>query len=106
MSRCMIGLSWVAVWVVLFTVVVPTAPRRAVLAALVSVSPVSVTVGLMIASGASALRLDPGQFFFGLVFPYLPVVGMAYVAARVVSYPGREATRARELGSSSLEAKL
>src|SRR3989442_5153866 len=26
------GLSWVAVWVVLFTVVVPTAPRRAVLA--------------------------------------------------------------------------
>ena len=32
-----LGLSWVAVWVVLFTVVVPTTPRRAVLAALASV---------------------------------------------------------------------
>src|SRR6478672_3312817 len=28
--RGMLGLSWVAVWVVLFTVVVPTSPRRAV----------------------------------------------------------------------------
>src|SRR5437763_4778295 len=93
MSRGMIGLSWVAVWVVLFTVVVPTAPRRAVLAALVSVSSVSVTVGLMIASGASALRLDPGQFFFGLVFPYLLVVRMAYVGARVADHRGAEGTR-------------
>src|SRR5438445_339749 len=38
------GLSWVAVWIVLFTVVVPTAPRRAVLAALASVRPVPVTI--------------------------------------------------------------
>src|SRR5439155_2014258 len=75
----MMGLSWVAVWIVLFTVVVPTAPRRAVLAALASVSSVPVIIGLMIASGTTSLRLDPGQFFFGLVFPYLLVVGMAYV---------------------------
>jgi len=34
MHRGMLGLSWVAVWIVLFTVVVPTSPRRAVLAAL------------------------------------------------------------------------
>src|SRR2546422_11149327 len=38
------GLSWVAVWIVLFTVVVPTPPRRAVLAALASVSSVPVTI--------------------------------------------------------------
>src|SRR5882724_7770344 len=30
MHHGMLGLSWVAVWIVLFTVVVPTAPRRAV----------------------------------------------------------------------------
>src|SRR5690349_1837212 len=30
MHRGMIGLSWVAVWILLFTVVVPTSPRRAV----------------------------------------------------------------------------
>src|SRR5438874_656254 len=102
----MMGLSWVAVWIVLFTVVVPTPPRRAVLAALASVSLVPVIIGLMMASGTTSLRLDPGQFFFGLVFPYLLVVGMAYVGARVVYHLGTEVKRARELGSYSLEEKL
>ena len=64
-----LGLSWVAVWVVLFTVVVPTSPRRALLAALASVSSVPVIIGLSIATGTTSLRLDPAQFFFGLVFP-------------------------------------
>jgi len=102
----MMGLSWVAVWVLLVTVVVPTSPRRAVLAALASVSSVPVVIGFMIASGATSLRLDPGQFFFGLVFPYLLVVGMAYVGARVVHNLGTEVKRARELGSYRLEEKL
>jgi len=101
-----LGLSWVAVWVVLFTVVVPTRPRRAVLAALASVSAVPVIIGLMMASGASSLRLVPEQFFFALVFPYLLVVGMAYVGARVVYQLGTEVKRARELGSYRLEEKL
>src|SRR5213595_3107082 len=100
------GLSWVAVWIVLFTVVVPTAPRRALLAALASVSSVPVTIGLMMLSGATSFGLDPAQFFFGLVFPYLLVVGMAYVGARVVYYLGTEVKRARELGSYRLEEKL
>ena len=85
----MLGHSWVAVWTVLFTVVVPTTPRRAMLAALASVSAVPVVVGLVIASGATSFRPDPGQFFFWLVFPYLLVVGMAYVGARVVYGLGR-----------------
>ena len=101
-----LGLSWVAVWVVLFTVVVPTSPRRALLAALTSVSSVPVIIGLLIASGATTLRLDPIQFFLGLVFPYLHVVGMAYVGARVVYQLGTEVKRARELGSYRLEEKL
>src|SRR5207245_4521912 len=100
------GLSWVAVWVVLFTVVVPTAPRRALLAALASVSSVPVVIGLLIASGTTSLRIAPAQFFFGLVFPYLLVVGMAYVGARVVYYLGTEVKRGRELGRYRLEEKL
>ena len=101
-----LGLSWVAVWVVLFTVVVPTAPRRALLAALASVSSVPVIIGLTIASGLTSLRIDPAQFFLGLVFPYLLVVAMAYIGARVVYYLGAEVKRARELGSYRLEEKL
>src|SRR2546425_10141489 len=67
MHRGMLGLSWVAVWVVLFTVVVPSSPRRAVVAALASVSSVPVIIGLTIASDTTSFRLDPAQFFFGLV---------------------------------------
>jgi hypothetical protein len=104
--RGFLGLSWVAVWVVLFTVVVPTRPRRALLAALASVSAVPVIIGLMMASGASSLRLQPAMFFFALVFPYLLVVAMAYVGARVVYHLGAEVNRARELGSYRLEEKL
>jgi len=106
MHRGMLGLSWVAVWIVLFTVVVPTSPRRALLAALASVSSVPVIVGLVMASGITSFRLDSAQFFFGLVFPYLLVVGMAYVGARVVYHLGTEVKRARELGSYRLESKL
>jgi eukaryotic-like serine/threonine-protein kinase len=101
-----LGLSWVAVWVVLFTVVIPTSPRRALFTALASVSSVPVTIGLVIASGGTTVRLDPGQFFFGLIFPYLLVVVMAYVGARVVYQLGTEVKRARELGSYQLEQKL
>jgi serine/threonine-protein kinase len=105
-QRGFLGLSWVAVWVVLFTVVVPTSPRRALLAALASVSSVPVVIGTMMATGATSLRIEPGRFFLGLVFPYLLVVGMAYVGARVVYYLGSEVKRARELGSYWLEEKL
>ena len=104
--RGFLGLSWVAVWVLLFTVVVPTPPRRAVLAALASVSSVPGTIGLQIATGGTSVRVNPEQFFFGLVFPYLLVVSMAYVGARVVYQLGTEVRRARELGSYRLEEKL
>ena len=104
--RGMLGLSWVAVWVVLFTVVVPTSPRRAALAALASVSAVSVIVALMITSGWTSFRIDPTEFFLGLVFPYLLVVAMAYVGARVVYHLRSEVKRAREIGSYCLEEKL
>jgi eukaryotic-like serine/threonine-protein kinase len=100
------GLSWVAVWTVLFTVVVPTRPRRALLAALATVSSVPVLVALVMASGRPGFRPDPGQFFFWFVFPYLLVVGMAYVGSRVVDALGTEVKRARELGSYQLEEKL
>jgi serine/threonine-protein kinase len=101
-----LGLSWVAVWTVLFTVVIPTPPRRAVIAALASVSAVPVIVGFGIASGVSTFDPDPAQFFFWLVFPYLLVVVMAYVGARVVYALGTAVTAARELGSYRLIERL
>jgi serine/threonine-protein kinase len=54
----------------------------------------------------TSLHLDPGLFFFSLVSPYLLVVCMAYVGARVVYALGTEVRKARELGSYHLEEKL
>ncbi len=95
-----------AVWTVLFTVVVPTKPRRALAAALASVSAVPVMIGSAMAAGYASFTPDPLEFFFGLVFPYLLVVVMAYVGARVVYTLGTEVSRARELGSYRLVERL
>jgi serine/threonine-protein kinase len=100
------GLSWVAVWTQLFTVVIPTPPRRAVVAALASVSAVPVIIGIEMLVYPFAIVASATHFFFGLVFPYLLVVVMAYVGARVVYSLGAEVSRARELGSYQLESKL
>ncbi|HJS47924.1 MAG TPA: serine/threonine-protein kinase [Gemmatimonadales bacterium] len=102
------GLSWVAAWTLVFTIVMPTPPRRALAAALLSASAVPVTVGVLIAMGRAPdpAPLGPAEFFFGFVSPYLLIVLMAWVGARVVYGLGAEVSRARELGSYRLEEKL
>ena len=105
-DRHWLGLSWVAVWTVLFTVVVPTRPRRALAAALASVSAVPVVLGYAIAADLTSFIPSPAQFFFGLVLPYLLVVAMAYVGAHVIYALGTEVSRARELGSYRLVERL
>ena len=49
---------------------------------------------------------EPWEFFIVFVFPYLGVVGMAYVGARVLFALGREVQKARELGSYRLLERL
>jgi serine/threonine-protein kinase len=96
-----LGLSWVAVWVMLFTVVVPTRPRLAVLTAALSLS----AIPAMYAVGGN-LSLNPEHFFFMLMFPYLIVLLMAYAGARVVYGLGTAVTKAREMGSYRLVERL
>jgi hypothetical protein len=101
-----IGLSWVSVWMLLFNVVVPTAPRYAVIAALAAVSSVPAMVLLSISLFPPVPRPDGVMISLAFVFPYVLVVIMAYVGARVVYSLGTEVTRARELGSYRLESRL
>ena len=101
-----IGLSWVAVWTLLFTVVIPTRPGRALLAVLASVSSVPVVIGFMVATQRTTFNPEPVQFFFWIVFPYLLTTIMAYVGARVVYTLGKAVTEARELGSYRLVERL
>src|SRR4030095_11370700 len=45
-----VGLSWVAVWVLLFSVAVPNSPRRTVIATLAAITSVPVVTGFVIAT--------------------------------------------------------
>jgi eukaryotic-like serine/threonine-protein kinase len=101
-----LGLSWVAVWVMCFTVVVPTRPRRAIATALAAVSSVPVIIAIGMVTIAPSLRPHPVEFFLWFIFPYLLVIVMASVGARVVYGLGTEVSRARELGSYKLVDRL
>src|SRR5262245_39783288 len=105
-AQSWVGLSWVSVWMLLFNVVVPTAPRYAVIAALLSVTSVPVMVLLSMSIFPPVWRPDGLMIFLAFGFPYILVVIMAYVGARVVYMLGAEVTRARELGSYRLESRL
>jgi serine/threonine-protein kinase len=101
-----IGLSWVSVWTLLFTIVVPASPRRSWLAALAASSGVPVMATVSMAVYPPVTRPSALQFFFAFVFPYLLVVVMAYVGARVLFALGNEVRKARELGSYRLLERL
>ena len=101
-----IGISWVAVWTLLFTIVVPASPRRSVLASLAASSSVPAMAAVSFAVYPPPLVLNIRQFFFVFVFPYLLVVVMAYVGARVLFALGHEVRKARELGSYRLLERL
>ena len=101
-----VGLSWVAVWILLFNVVVPTVPRYAVVAALLSVTSVPALVLTSMSMFPPAFRPSGVMIFIAFGLPYLLVVIMAYVGARVVYALGTEVKRARELGSYRLEELL
>jgi serine/threonine protein kinase len=101
-----LGLSWVTAWVMLFTIAVPTPPRTALVAALLSVSAVPVVFGVNNALGINDVALTAPQFFVGLILPNLLIVVMANTGARIVYGMGRAVREAREMGSYRLVEKL
>ncbi|HTV00030.1 MAG TPA: serine/threonine-protein kinase, partial [Luteitalea sp.] len=105
MRSPMAGLSWVAVWVLSFTVTVPSPPRWALFSALGSVSAVPLMVGASIAFGHTA-PIQPLRFALHIVVPYLLVVLIAYVGATLVYRLGVDLKRALDLGSYRLVERL
>jgi serine/threonine-protein kinase len=100
------GLSWVAVWMIGYTIVVPSRPGRALAAALASASSVPIVLGIAMSQGFVPFHLSPLQFVFAVIVPYLLVVGVAYIGARIVYSLGAELKRAQELGSYQLVERL
>jgi hypothetical protein len=100
------GLSWVAVWVLGFAVIVPTPPMRALVAAITSAGMVPLVVGLVMATGRTEMRMDAVSFFFGMVLPYIVVVMIAYWSSRAIYHLGTQVTTARNMGSYRLTTRL
>ena len=97
-----VGLSWVAPWVLVYAMVVPTPPRKALLAMIASVSAVPIVLALTIRFGPGAIMPVGGEFAFAFALQYGLVVLMGFVGARVVYKMGADVGRARELGSYQL----
>ncbi|MEE8116365.1 MAG: serine/threonine-protein kinase [Gemmatimonadales bacterium] len=100
------GLSWVAVWMLLFSIVVPTRPSRAFVAAVGSASSVPVIFSLSMKYGGTSIVLTPSQFVTGLILPYVLIILMTHVGARAIYRLGREVAKAREMGSYHLVERL
>jgi hypothetical protein len=105
MESDVVGLTGVALWMLVFTVLVPTQPRRALVALLLSSSAVPIVYLLEVRADRAPV-LDGMQFVLVFVGPYLFVAGLAYVSARVVYRLGQDVSRAREMGSYRLVEKL
>ena len=86
-----VGLSWVAPWVLVYAMVVPTPPRKALLAMIASVSAVPIVLALTIRFGPGAIGVPVGgEFAFAFALQYGLVVLMGFVGARVVYKMGAD----------------
>lgn len=96
-------LTLVPMIVGLFPLIMPGAPRRMLMAAVVaaSMSPLA----LLLLDLLGKVRADGDDYLRAIVGPAI-AVGFAYMGARVVYGLGREVAAARELGSYHLEELL
>lgn len=100
------GLSFVAPWIMFYTIVIPNPPRKAILAATLAATSVPVALVLSARYGGSTIALAPGAWVTVVLVPYALVVLTAYIGARVVFKMGTAVRKAREMGSYRLVEKL
>ena len=98
--------SWVAIWMLVYSIVVPAPPWRALLALLASASAPAVVIGISLQRAGLSHVFTPATFFLTNIFPNLIVVILAYASARIMVTLGADVSRARELGSYRLIERL
>jgi eukaryotic-like serine/threonine-protein kinase len=98
--------SWVAIWMIVYSIVVPAPPGRALLALLASASAPAVIMGYSLHHAGLFHIFTPETFFLTHILPYLTCVLLAYASARIMVTLGADVSRARELGSYRLIERL
>lgn len=98
--------SWVAIWMLFYSIIVPAPPRKTLIALIASASAAPVVIWISIHAAGLADLLPLPMFLVHHVLPYAICVGMAYGGARVVYNLGTDVARAQELGSYRLIERL
>jgi hypothetical protein len=97
------GVSWVCPWIVVFPLLVPAAPRRALVATLAAAASTPILYHIGVSHGGLPLAADH------LVHLYLAnavCAGVAVVGSHVVYGLGSDISRARRMGAYRLVQKL
>src|SRR5581483_9241292 len=71
-----------------------------------SASSVPLVVAFAVAKGYVPMRIEPMRFVLQVIVPYLLVVIVAYIGARIIYSLGTDLKRAQELGSYRLVERL
>ncbi|HEU4725539.1 MAG TPA: serine/threonine-protein kinase [Candidatus Eisenbacteria bacterium] len=98
--------SWVAIWMLAYSIVVPAPPGRTLLALLASATAPGVIIANSLQKAGLSHIFTPSSFFLTYGLPNLIVVGLAYSCARIMVGLGADVSRARELGSYRLIERL
>jgi eukaryotic-like serine/threonine-protein kinase len=93
-------ISWVGVEILLFAALIPTHPRKTVIAAFVAAS--MNPIGMLIARANGVWDFGSAWNVLLMHYPDFLIVGAAGVISHVVTQLGRQVTRAREMGSYRL----
>lgn len=98
-----IGLSWVSFWILLFPLLVPTFPKRALVGSFVAATTPFIAFGLHTLGGAPT-KMSPELLVY--LLPNYLAAFAAVFASKFVYRLGADASRGRKLGSYELGAQL
>jgi hypothetical protein len=98
-----IGISWIAIIILLFSAIIPSMPRKTLATALLAAS--MDPVGAMIWKAAGQEVPGIGQVFI-VAFPNYLCAAIAPLISRIITGLGREVRRAREMGSYVLGERI
>jgi tRNA A-37 threonylcarbamoyl transferase component Bud32 len=93
-------ISWIGVEMLLFAAIVPTRPRKTIMASLVAAS--MNPIGMLVARAHGSWDFGSPANLLLMHYPDFLLVGVAGVISHVVTQLGRQVTRAREMGSYRL----
>jgi eukaryotic-like serine/threonine-protein kinase len=93
-------ISWVGAVILMFAAIVPTPPRKTIIAALIAVA--MNPIGMLIARAHGMWDFGAASNVMLMHYPDFLLVGAAGVISHVVTQLGRQVTKAREMGSYRL----